>query len=158
MDRTSRILSRALALCAAIIASGTGPACRGGDNTGPALPDINGNWSLNALARSDPDVACSITGTVAVTQSGEDFHGQLSASTVICYTSQPGDSTIIGSVDGQFTDGKIVHNVSISFSEGGCYFSNGLISPASHVFGSVFCNLFYKGHSQRFNGTFDLNR
>lgn len=147
-----------LALCAAIIASGTGAACRGGDNTGPALPDINGNWRLNAVVRTDPDVACFISGTIAISQSSQDFHGQVSGSTVVCYTSQPGDSTINGSVDGPFTDGKIIHNVSISFSEGGCYFSDGLISPASHVFGALFCNLLYKGHSQRFNGTFDLDR
>lgn len=149
---------RMLSLCAAIIASGTGAACRGGDNTGPALPDIHGNWSLGALVRNADFVACEITGTVAISQSGQDFHGQVSGSTVVCYTSQPGDSTINGNVDGPFTDGKIIYNSSMSFSEGGCDFNDGLISPATQVFGYLFCNLSYQGHSQRFNGTFNLNR
>jgi hypothetical protein len=157
MEGEMKSYSRVVTLCAAVGTCLILAACRAGDASGPSTPNIDGNWQLNALVRNADFVPCVISGAISISQSGQNFTGQLSGSTVICYPPQ-GDSTNNGTVDGPLTGGKISNNVSMSFSNSGCYYRDGLISPATHVFGGVICNLSYQGHSQPFDGTFDLDR
>lgn len=150
---------RTVAKCTSIVALAATAACTGSE-TGPSLANIGGSWQLSALVENDSAVTCVIGGALAISQSGDHFTGQVSGSTMYCLTSTPGDSTNEGNVDGSITGGTITHNVSMSFSDGGCLYRDGLISgaPGQTVNGGAICNLSYKGQSYPFEGSWQLAR
>jgi hypothetical protein len=151
--------ARNIARCTAIVALAATAACSGSE-TGPSLANINGSWKLSALVQNDGDVTCIIGGALSISQSGDHFTGQVSESTVYCVTSTPGDSTNERNVDGAITGGTITHNISMSFSDAGCFYKDGLIvdSSGQQVTGGVICNLSYKGQSYPFSGSWGLAR
>ncbi len=152
-----RFSIRTLRLCTAAIFLSTAVACRNGDSSGPGVPNVNGTWSLSSLVRNDASVACSVAGSVTISQSGQLFTGAVSGSSVVCYTTQ-GDSTLNGNIDGSFTNGAFEHNVALSFSESVCYFSNAFVSPATQINGTLHCNISDQGDTAAFNGRFSLER
>jgi hypothetical protein len=150
---------RVLTLCAAIVAAGIVTACGGSTEPGP--PNIAGNWQLSFGVTSAVSTAvlvtCSSTGALSISQSSRNFTGQLSGTNVVCLSTQ-GDSTNIGSVDGPLANGVIQH-IAMSFSVGGCSFTDGLIVVANNdVTGGAHCSFSYQGHSYLFTGTFGLER
>ena len=153
-DCAPRTFARILAL----VALSAVVSCGGGGSTGPSLPSVDGDWHLTALVRNNGPVSCFIDGALTISQSGDHFTGQVSGSTRYCLTTTPGDSTDEGDVDGSITGGTITHNVTLSFSEGGCFFKDGLIVDAQPVNGGAICNLSYQGQSYPFDGTFQLSR
>ena len=157
MRRAHRIPNRTLAFCAAVIVTGAGTACRNGDSTGPGLPNINGTWTLSSVVRNDAFVSCAIAGSVMISQNGQDFSGEVSGSSVVCYISQ-GDSSLNGNINGSFSNGKLEYDVAMSFSEAGCYFSDGLGGSSVQFGGYLHCNLSDQGDTAAFNGTFTLDR
>ena len=160
ISRVNAVHWRILTLCAAIVASGTVAACGGGTEPGP--PNIAGNWQLSFFVSSAVAtgvlVSCSSTGALSISQSSRNFTGQLSGTDVVCLSSQ-GDSANIGSVDGPLANGIIQH-IAMSFSVGGCSFTDGLIVVANNDVsdGAARCNFSYQGHSNSFTGTFGLER
>jgi hypothetical protein len=150
---------RTVASCTSIVALAAAAACSGSE-TGPSLPNIGGSWQLSAGVENDSAVTCVIGGALAISQSGDHFTGQVSGSTMYCLTSTPGDSTNEGNVDGSITGGTIKYNLSMSFSDGGCFYKDGLIVdiPNQQVTGRVICNFSYKGQSYPFSGSWGLAR
>jgi hypothetical protein len=151
MRATAMVILGGIVTCSGLVL-----AC-GGDSSGPNTPlSISGVWQLTAnISNSSLSTTCVADGQVTISQSGQNFTGQVSGSTEVC--SGPGGQAS-GSVDGSISGGQISGN-SINYSDGTCTYTGTLTgSPPNRAQGNVSCSLPLQGQNFPFSGTWQISR
>jgi hypothetical protein len=131
-------------------------AC-GGESTGPnSTANIGGTWQVVAsISNAGLQLSCTASGVVSVSESGQNFTGQVSGSSETC--TGPGGS-ISDTIDGPLTGGQISGS-SVSYSDGDCTYTGSMTGdPVNLIKGPVSCTIPIQGQNYQFTGTWQISR
>jgi hypothetical protein len=139
-----------------LLAGCGGSSADDGFPTAPTQPiNVNGPWVIQAaIANPDLRASCSMSGTLFLAQTGNQFTGTLTQSHGTC--SDP-SGQVSGALDGLVEAGG-VNGDQVSYAHGPCALVGETNSRSDEVEGTITCIAPYNGETVPASGTWRMTR